>query len=303
MLAKMIPHPIPYQGSKRKLAPVIAELFPKKVETLYEPFAGSAAMTIYAAKHNLAEKFVIGDTFPELVTLWEKIINHPDEIAKDYEKIWLGHIENGNDHFNTVRASFNETRDEAALLYLVARCVKNAVRFNKNGFFTQSADKRRLGTNPLKMAVAIKNTSQLLKGKTKVICDDFSNTIKNATPNDLVYLDPPYHGTTYGKDKRYFSQLEREELIFSLTKMNDKKVPFLLSYDGMTGSTVYGAPLPDDLKMHRLLLLAGRSTQSTLSGRDEVTVESLYVSPGLATEIPVTHRESTDKLKKLLLSA
>jgi len=47
-----IPHPIPYQGSKRNLAPDIMRYFPADVDTLIEPFAGSAAITLTAATHN-----------------------------------------------------------------------------------------------------------------------------------------------------------------------------------------------------------------------------------------------------------
>ena len=39
------PHVIPYQGSKRLLGPMIASLFDADDETLYEPFAGSAAIS------------------------------------------------------------------------------------------------------------------------------------------------------------------------------------------------------------------------------------------------------------------
>jgi DNA adenine methylase len=34
-----IPHPIPYQGSKRQLAPAVLRYFPAGVQTLFKPFA------------------------------------------------------------------------------------------------------------------------------------------------------------------------------------------------------------------------------------------------------------------------
>ena len=71
--------PIPYQGSKRSLAPRICQLFPDGVHTLYEPFAGSAAITIYAATNDLSERFIIGDSFSILIDLWELIINKPTD--------------------------------------------------------------------------------------------------------------------------------------------------------------------------------------------------------------------------------
>ena len=42
MKLKKLPHPIPYQGSKRNLAPDILRYFPEQIDVLYEPFAGSA---------------------------------------------------------------------------------------------------------------------------------------------------------------------------------------------------------------------------------------------------------------------
>ncbi len=49
----------------------------------------------------------------------------------------------------------------------------------------------------------------------------------------------------------------------------------------MTGERTYGPPLPAALGLSRLLLDAGTSSQATLLGRAEKTVESLYLSPGL----------------------
>lgn len=302
-MTKNVPHPIPYQGSKRNLADDICRLFPRKIETLYEPFAGSAAITLYAAKHELAQRFVIGDRMPELVELWRVIIERPDETAARYEKIWLGHIEGGEDYFNQVREHFNADRDPVELLYLVARCVKNAVRFNRQGRFTQSADKRRLGMQPAKMREAICGASYLLKGRTELYCGDFIDTIRAAGQHDMVYMDPPYHGTTYGRDKRYFVQPERDALIEGLRDLNSRNVPFLLSYDGMTGDVTYGEPLPNDLAMHRLFIEAGRSSQATLNGRDAMTVESLYVSENLTGGIYTSWRRRGEEMTDLFAVA
>ena len=106
-------------------------------------------------------------------------------------------------------------------------------------------------------------------------------------------MDPPYLGTSVGRDKRYHQQLMPEELLIGLENLRRRKVPFALSYDGMTGGREYGPPLPDELGLSRLFLNAGTSSQSTLSGRNEETVESLYVTPGLAESMTrVIHREA-----------
>ncbi len=270
-------------------------------DTLFEPFAGSAAITIYCAYNNLAERFVIGDSLTELIELWRLIVSNPEKVANEYKHIWEGLKDGDPEYFLQVRERFNKERNPVDLLYLIARCVKNAVRFGKNGNFTQSADKRRKGTRPEKMRESLVATSFLLKGKTEFYAGDFSECLKDAGKTDLVYMDPPYQGTSYGRDKRYHQQLTREDLCAVLTDLNERSVPFLLSYDGYTGEKSYGEELPDDLEMKRLYLTAGRSSQATLSGKNAITVESLYVSKEIILPNKgdtVLTAESDDKKKR-----
>lgn len=273
--------PIPYQGSKRALAPRICSLFPGPVKTLYEPFAGSAAITLFAATHGLAERFVIGDSYAPLVNLWALIINNPGELSDRYATVWNAQFTAGAGHFNDVRASFNENKDPVLLLYLVARCVKNAVRFNRHGHFTQSADKRRTGMKPDRLTRTTHAVSRLLKGRTELFIGDFRDCVTNATERDLIYMDPPYQGTTYGTDKRYAAGLEREHLFEALHGFDNRPVPYILSYDGQMGEKVYGEPLPSTIDVDHLAVHAGRSSQATISGRNDETIESLYVSRSL----------------------
>lgn len=148
------------------------------------------------------------------------IIDRPTALADEYSEVWHQQFEVGNEHFNLVRAEFNENRNPVYLLYLVARCVKNAVRFNKKGDFTQSADKRRTGMKPDRLTRTVHAVSILLKGKTELFCGDYQDCIAQATPADLVYMDPPYQGTSTGRDKRYAAQLERDHLIERLCCKN-----------------------------------------------------------------------------------
>ncbi|MBI3677355.1 MAG: DNA adenine methylase [Proteobacteria bacterium] len=278
--------PIPYQGSKRSLAPRICRLIPKGIDTLYEPFAGSAAISLYAANRNLAKRFVLGDVYPALVSLWTLIIDDPEEISGRYKVLWDSQFSVGPTHFNEIRARYNADRDPTLLLYLIARCVKNAIRFNRHGDFTQSVDKRRNGMHPKKFTATAHKVSALLRGRTEVVCMDFADCITQARTTDLVYMDPPYQGTTYGRDKRYAAQLERERLIASLANLNQRRVPFILSYDGKTGDKEYGERLPESLKATHLYIHAGRSSQATLTGRSEETLESIYISADLVGKLP-----------------
>ncbi len=276
-----LPHPIPYQGSKRALAPLIGAHVPNHIETWFEPFAGSAAMSLWAAHHRKPPRIVLGDVLAPMGELWRAIIDRPDATAARYGEVWRGQEQGGPGYFNAVRDRYNAGGDPVDLLYIVCRCVKNAVRFNKAGHFTQSVDKRRLGMAPAKMAAAIHGSSALLRGRAEIRVGDWTQTTADAGPADFVYMDPPYLGTTVGRDRRYAEQLGRERLVGGLRALLARRVPFALSYDGSTGGRHYGPPLPEELGLTRLALHAGKSSQATLAGRSEETIESLYLSPGL----------------------
>ena len=189
-----LPHPIPYQGSKRKLAPAIGRYFPPQIGTFYEPFAGSAAMTIYVAQHRRASRFVIADSLAPMITLLRAMVHQPEDTASRYRDLWVGQREGDSEYFNRIRDRYNNTGDHVDLLYLTCRCVKNSIRFNRHGEFTQSVDKRRLGMRPEKMRAAILGVSRLLCGRVEFRIGDWLASTADASPTDFIYMDPPYLG-------------------------------------------------------------------------------------------------------------
>lgn len=282
------PHPIPYQGSKRQLAPLILSFIPAgQFNTLIEPFVGSGAVTLATARRLLCSRFVVGDSLEPLCGIWQRIVADPHTLAEEYTQIWHRQSPDPVACFNKIREQFNHDRSPSKLLFLLARCVKNAVRFNPSGQFNQSPDKRRLGTQPKTMRTEIEAAHRLLRGKCTVRCGDFKTLLEIATPHDIVYMDPPYQGTSEGRDSRYIKGVERSDLVTALEELNRRGVQFILSYDGSCGDRTYGDVLPKSLRMKRVLVDAGRSSQATLNGRDERTVESIYISGGLATNLSI----------------
>lgn len=280
-----LPHPIPYQGSKRNLADQILRYFPDNFDRLIEPFAGSAAITIASAYYFKANHFIINDINEPLTQLWDGIINNPKTIIKHYFDIWNGQHGNEEEYYYEIRGKFNDTKNPEYLLFLLAKCVKAAVRYNSQGGFNQSPDKRRLGRSPQMMRDDILRVSQLLKGKTKVFSTDYSNILDLATPSDLVYMDPPYQGTGLNGGFNYSGNIKFESFVVSLFELNHKNVPYILSFDGRTGDKTYGNPLPENLNLKKIEINAGRSSQATLLSRNEITYEVIYLSPALVAKV------------------
>ncbi|MFT4923951.1 MAG: DNA adenine methylase [Phenylobacterium sp.] len=276
------PHVIPYQGSKRKLAERILSYIDYDISgRLFEPFAGSAAITLAAAANNVANGYVISDKFSPLAELWSFIINQPEYVAEQYSNIWHSQLDDPKSYFFKLREEFNRDSDPVKFLYLVARCVKNAIRFNADGEFNQSADNRRLGMNPNKVASAVTLASSLLKGRTLTRNGDFMDVLADATADDIVYMDPPWQGTSNKSNPRYAYLLELDALVEGLEDLNTRGIPYLLSFDGSCGDKTYGKALPQWLDLYKVELDAGKSSQAILLGRDDKTIESLYLSPAL----------------------
>ncbi|EHP9281721.1 DNA adenine methylase [Salmonella enterica subsp. enterica serovar Infantis] len=277
-----VPHVIPYQGSKRKIADKILSNIDFKVEgRLFEPFAGSAAITLSAASQEIASGYVIGDKYKPLIELWKAIVDSPARVANEYASLWNDQLTDPKDFFSKTRNQFNVDNDPVKFLYLVARCVKNAIRFNAQGEFNQSPDNRRLGTKPDRVKREAERVSRLLSGKVEFRSGDFMDILKDATPEDVVYMDPPWQGTSNKKDPRYAYLLDLERLIEGLSDLNKRSIPYILSFDGTCGDRAYGNELPAELGLTKIGIHAGRSSQATLLGRDDVTIESLYLSPAL----------------------
>lgn len=282
---KKIPHPIQYQGSKRALAPTILRYFPKKIDRLIEPFAGSAAISIAAAAHTLAQRHVINDVNQPLAELLRMVVDEPMELAAFYEALWEEQHSDSVEHYYHVRERFNRTQDPRLFLYMLARCVKGSVRYNSDGMFNQSPDKRRRGTQPKTMRANLIGVSRLLKGKTTFSSLDYKEIFASAKKPDLIYMDPPYQGVCGDRDSRYLSGISHDEFVEALARLNARGISYIVSYDGRRGERVFGELLPDFLGLMRIEIEAGRSSQSTLLGRDEITYESLYLSEALVQRL------------------
>lgn len=279
------PHLVQYQGSKRALAPQILPFLPERFNRLVEPFCGMAAVSIAVAKEGRAESYLLNDANGPLISMLSAVIDAPDALSDAYEALWVGQmaVEDHTEHFYKVREDFNSgNKAPEVFLYLLARCVKGSLRYSSDGNMNQSPDKRRHGTKPetiRKNAVAI---SRLLRGKTALSALDYKEVLRNASEGDIVYMDPPYQGVSDSRDKRYIGGVEFEDFCEALQDLTDRQIPFIVSYDGMCGWKSYGRDLPEDaLDCRRFWLKAGRSTQATLLGRDDITTESLYVSNSL----------------------
>ena len=282
------PQPFPYQGSKRNLGPAILPYIPSGIETLIEPFAGSAAITIAAAAHNLAGKFMVNDFNEPLIKLWREIIDAPEKLARQYETLWRE----------------QHAADREAVF--MTRCGKSLIKTrSRTGCFICWRDASKPPCVTMPMASLIKALTIAAMASSPARCAriswlhrrfcvagpsaslDYKEIVERPTTEDLVYLDPPYQGVCGERDPRYLESILFSEFVAVLETLNARDISYLVSYDGRTGDKVHGQRLPPHLRLQLVELEAGRSSQATLLGRDEITVESLYLSRALAGRLEI----------------
>jgi DNA adenine methylase len=132
---------------------------------------------------------------------------------------------------------------------------------------------------------------------------DYREALQQVTSADFVYMDPPYQGVSGNRDPRYLQNVQLNEFVQALDELNRRSIRYIVSYDGRTGNKTHGIRLPNELNLVMIELNAGRSSQATLLGRNDTTVESLYLSPHLANELadaPIVYRHTNSKQLYLL---
>jgi len=144
------------------------------------------------------------------------------------------------------------------------------------------------------MRADILRTASLFQGKVSLTSHDYYTVIQQANPDDLLYMDPPYQGVCTNRDSRYFRGMSLNNFLKSLEGLNDRYIPFILSYDGRTGNKKFGQDLPEVLGLVRVEVDAGRSSQATLLGRADRTYESLYLSPALVARLNIDFQANQD---------
>jgi DNA adenine methylase len=120
---------------------------------------------------------------------------------------------------------------------------------------------------------------------------DYKFIIDIALPGDIVYMEPPYQGVCGERDYRYYSGINHEEFVCSLQNLLKRGISFIVSYDGKCGNKNYGEEIPINNGIKHIHLYAGRSTQATLLGKNEITYESLYISSDLLNNHEIIGRK------------
>lgn len=228
--------PLNYIGGKYKMLPKIIKFFPRRINTMYDLFAGGCdvctnitANQIYANDINF---FVIDIyrafqnlTIEELLAAIDRIINRWQLTSSNKE----GYLALRK-HYN---AQPVELRNPIELYVLVCYSFNYQFRFNNSHDFNNPFGKDRSSFNP-----TIRENLMTFHGKLENIhflsCNFRDLDLTFLGQGDFLYADPPYRITTasYNDGKRGFKgwTVDDDLFLFDLLDRLDRQgVKFALS--------------------------------------------------------------------------
>lgn len=222
------PRPIiRWAGSKKRLLPVMAGLFPAFTGEYLEPFAGSACVFFRLRP----KRSRLNDLNAELINFYKVAADKAEDVYDNFRE-----IPRSREAYYETRKIYYEIDDEldraSAFLYLNRNCFNGIYRVNKDGHFNVPFSDSRVAPYPTRdeflSAASTLRSAQLY-------CSDFEQFCeKNCQKGDFVYLDPPYYIPRVRifreYDKRDFTEEDTARLVQTLDMIDARGALFLLSY-------------------------------------------------------------------------
>jgi len=248
----MIRSPFFYVGDKYKLMPQLRKHFPKKYQTLIEPFVGGGSVFL----NTKAEHYVGNDKNTRMIKLHEFLYSYKgnrgkfflgfekviadygfsasylgktvtDDLKKKHKKTYYA-VFNKNSYMK-LRSDFNKEKENYMLLYvLLIYGFNHMLRFNRSGDFNLPVGNVDYNNNVFKALNVYFDFIDQHEVKFSNL--DFKDFLLNREYNsdDFVYLDPPYLISACEYNKGWTEDSEKE-LLDVIDKLNEKGIKFALS--------------------------------------------------------------------------
>ena len=219
-------------GGKRGLLKQLLEKFPEQFENYHEPFLGGGAVffELYSNGSLDNKKVFLSDINSELVNTYNVVKNNPYKLIDNLEDFKEKH---NKEFYYKIREldrkpsykKLSDVQRATRFIYLNKTCFNGLYRVNLKGQNNTPIGNYK---NPnIADRDTILSAHKALQNAT-IANKSFTEVIKNANKNDLVYFDPPYYPLTATSsftayDKNGFLDDEQKELFSIFEKLDNKK--------------------------------------------------------------------------------
>jgi len=192
---KVLVPPIKSQGIKTKLVPWINDIVPKNIKARWvEPFMGTGVVAFNIRPN----KALLCDSNPHLINFYKAL--QDNTITPNITRAFLE--EEGaklleiEDYYYQVRSRFNEKHNPLDFLFINRAGFNGMIRFNRKGGHNVPFCKkpnRFAKAYITKIVNQVENIQKIIHASEYTfIHQEFQDTIKMATKEDIIYCDPPY---------------------------------------------------------------------------------------------------------------
>jgi len=226
-----IKSPLNYVGGKYKLLGDIIPLFPKKIDTFVDVFAGGFNVGINVT----ANRVIYNDIEHHLVGLMEYIRQtSTEQLLCEIDSIICKFDlrKDDSEGFLKLRETYNAGESSPIMFYtMICYAFNNQIRFNNDGKYNMPSGKNRSSFNPALRQKFILFADTLHKKDCRFENNQFYDIdFSILTENDFVYCDPPYLNSvaTYNENGGW-SENNEKKLLEMLDGLNDRGIKFALS--------------------------------------------------------------------------
>ena len=179
--------PLKWAGSKFQILAELKRRLPKKGTRLVEPFIGSGVVFL----NTDYDEYLLNDANTDLINFYLVLKEHRDEFINYSRQLFIPQ-NNNEESYYLFREIFNKTTDiqlkSAIFLYINKHGYNGLCRYNASGGLNVPFGRYKQPYFPEKeMAYFLKRAERAVFTN-----DDFTETFRQARPNDVFYCDPPY---------------------------------------------------------------------------------------------------------------
>jgi DNA adenine methylase len=176
--------PVRYPGGKTRAVKMILPHLPQGEQQLCSPFFGGGSIEIAYAQQNKNTEVYGYDLFEPIAFFWEQIIQDPEALANEIEKVKATFNKEQFLKFREeLTACCENTIEDAAKVFAINRSSFSGATFS--GGFSKQAEQKRFNKS------SIERVRNFKVPNLKVKQGDFKDTIPKHE-NAFLYLDPPY---------------------------------------------------------------------------------------------------------------
>ena len=291
-MTNIVSSPILYMGNKSRLIRRgLINLFPKKIDTFIDVFAGSASVAMNAN----AKRYIINDIDDTLHVYYNMFLTQPKENI-------VSHIKNRINEFNlprktTIRCfsdkmevevykqayykfrdAYNKYKSPLDLYTLMFFAFSQQFRVNKNGDFNMPFGNNCFSSQNEKN---IANGCEFFqKNNIAIYKDDFFALFENICLNqdDFVYIDSPYSITTATYNENNKWGIDDDLRLFKICKnLHSSGIKFGMS-NVILNKGVENILLRDFCKKNKFFVFTPNSFQYHACGKENKKQQEVFIA-------------------------